>query len=540
MKKNLPVTEQELAFPAGKYLVSRTDLKGIITVANDTFVELSGFSREELVGLNHNIVRHPDMPPAAFADLWRTLKEGRPWRGIVKNRSKSGDYYWVNALVVPVKQDGQTVGYMSVRTEPDRAAIRQAEALYNQLRQTGAAIRPPRSWHRFSLGARLLGLTGFLVLAQVLTLLLHHFGPALGLGEGVVATTLDLVSLASVGVGAVAIAVQSGVLGSMARITTWLDHIAQGDLTDDIPLQRQDELGRINDALVTMQTHLKAMMAEIAESANTVLGSAEHVSAGMGDAYGKVEGQSDAVSRIASVMEQMSVSVRQVAAGAEQAAEAVAVSQSLLQSASTEMARSHQASHQVVTSVATASDTMSALFHSLDSIGVVTRTIREISDQTNLLALNAAIEAARAGEQGRGFAVVADEVRKLAERAGTQTEEISRTVQEIHRVTNLAVGGMASATEGVTETDKAMEQARASLTQVDGQGVTVARMSGDIVVATREQALAGEDVARQVESIATGIEGTVKQIAQARDQAEQMRNVAGRLRELVGYFRLIR
>ncbi|GAB2180223.1 methyl-accepting chemotaxis protein [Denitratisoma sp. agr-D3] len=540
MKKNLPVLQQELPFPKGKYLVSRTDLKGVITVANDTFVELSGFGRDELIGRSHNIVRHPDMPPAAFADLWQTLKKGRPWRGTVKNRSKSGHYYWVNALVVPVKQEGQTVGYMSVRTEPSHEDVRKAEALYGQLRQAGAVLPKSRSWQQISLGARLLGLTGFLVSAQVVTLLLHHFGPGWGLTAGAVARAIDLIGLASVGVGAATIAVQSDILGAMGRVITWLDHIAQGDLTDDIPLHRHDELGRIHTALVTMQTHLKAMMAEIAESATAVLGSAEHVRLGMGDAHGKAEGQSDAVSRIASVMEQMSVSIREVAAGAEQAAEAVEVTQTLLQSASAEMARSHEASHQVVNSVATASDTMAALFQSLHAIGVVTRTIREISDQTNLLALNAAIEAARAGEQGRGFAVVADEVRKLAERAGTQTEEISRTVQEIQRVTNLAVSGMASATEGVTVTDKAMEQARASLTQVDGQGNTVARMSGDIVVATREQALAGEDVARQVESIASGIEGTVKQIAQARDQAEQMRNVAGRLRELVGYFRLLR
>ena len=120
MKVNLPVTQVEVPFPKGRYIVSRTDLKGITTYANDTFIEISGFSHDELIGKNHNVVRHPDMLPGAFAWLWDTLKEGRPWRGIVKNRCKNGDYYWVDALVVPVLKNNQAVGYMSVRNAPTR------------------------------------------------------------------------------------------------------------------------------------------------------------------------------------------------------------------------------------------------------------------------------------------------------------------------------------------------------------------------------------------------------------------------------------
>ena len=123
MKINLPVTQIEVPFPKGRYIVSRTDLKGAITVVNDTFVEISGFSREELIGKNHNLVRHPDMPPAAFEWLWSTVKSGRPWRGLVKNRCKNGDHYWVNALIVPVMKDDRTIGYMSVRTEATRQEI---------------------------------------------------------------------------------------------------------------------------------------------------------------------------------------------------------------------------------------------------------------------------------------------------------------------------------------------------------------------------------------------------------------------------------
>src|SRR5690606_13615453 len=113
MRNNQPVTQRERTFPAQQRLISTTNLKGQILYCNDAFVDISGFSREELVGSPHNIVRHPDVPPAVCAHRWRTLQKGRPWMGIVKNRSKNGDHYWVNAYVTPMLENGQVVGYES-------------------------------------------------------------------------------------------------------------------------------------------------------------------------------------------------------------------------------------------------------------------------------------------------------------------------------------------------------------------------------------------------------------------------------------------
>jgi aerotaxis receptor len=141
MKINLPITDQETSFPPGRTLVSRTDTKGIITFANDAFVDVSGFSREELVGSSHNIVRHPDVPAAVFAQMWRTLKDGLPWRGVVKNRCKNGAFYWVDAQVVPVRKNGETIGYMSVRRAPAREDIPKAEAAYLEAARAGSRER---------------------------------------------------------------------------------------------------------------------------------------------------------------------------------------------------------------------------------------------------------------------------------------------------------------------------------------------------------------------------------------------------------------
>lgn len=153
MKNNQPVSQREVPFPSGCYLVSRTDLKGTITHANDAFVNISGFSRAELLGSSHNIVRHPDMPEAAFADLWTTVKSGLPWRGLVKNRCKNGDFYWVEAFVVPLKQDGRITGYMSVRTPAPGDKRAAAEAAYRAAGQKGSL--PTTGKPTLSLRARL-------------------------------------------------------------------------------------------------------------------------------------------------------------------------------------------------------------------------------------------------------------------------------------------------------------------------------------------------------------------------------------------------
>ncbi|MCK9397737.1 MAG: methyl-accepting chemotaxis protein [Methylobacter sp.] len=142
MKVNMPVTNQEVLMKKGGLLVTRTDLKGVITYVNDEFINISGFTRDELIGAEHNIVRHPDMPAEAFEDLWITLKALRPWAGVVKNRTKSGDYYWVEANAMPVFKNGKVHEYLSVRRAPSREKIEKAEQLYQLLNAKKATMRP--------------------------------------------------------------------------------------------------------------------------------------------------------------------------------------------------------------------------------------------------------------------------------------------------------------------------------------------------------------------------------------------------------------
>lgn len=128
------IVDCEVPYPDGKLIVSRTDPQGIITHANRAFIEMSGYSREELLGTNHYILRHPDMPAVAFQGLWDTVAQGKKWQGYVKNLRKDGAYYWVKATVIPNIRNGELVGYTSVRRKPSRSKIKESEALYATLR----------------------------------------------------------------------------------------------------------------------------------------------------------------------------------------------------------------------------------------------------------------------------------------------------------------------------------------------------------------------------------------------------------------------
>ncbi|WP_287811026.1 PAS domain-containing methyl-accepting chemotaxis protein, partial [Pseudomonas sp.] len=183
MRMNLPVTSTERTFSSEQRLISTTDLNSHITYCNDAFVSISGFTYEELVGKPHNLVRHPDMPASVFAQMWDTIKTGKPWMGIVKNRAKNGDFYWVSAYVTAIYENGRISGFESVRSLPTREQIRRAEALYARLRAGKSAVSP---------GVRLgkMFQRGWPILAAAAVSVLSHF-----LLDGYLALAVVLLSL---------------------------------------------------------------------------------------------------------------------------------------------------------------------------------------------------------------------------------------------------------------------------------------------------------------------------------------------------------
>jgi aerotaxis receptor len=485
MRINEPVTGKELRVPDDVQLITITDLRGIITFANDAFVKVSGYQRDELVGQNHNLIRHPDMPPGAFADLWETVKAGHSWKGLVKNRCKNGDHYWVDAYVTPIRKDGKIVEYQSVRIAAPRKALPRAEKVYGQWRQgrlPGFLTRPS-----LSLRSRLV-LTGFLpslVIAGLLAVMQN------GLAAG-------LMVLAGL-ITAACLVLQTQGFQSLLKAA---EKIIKSPVMHYLYSGRKDELGAIGFALRTRSSELRAVVARLHNNSGYLRRSKSRSDERLHEAFQYIDEQGSRVNEIQQAMQEQMQSLEQVQSSTERTAAAASQSQVATREGQEKIVQVAGAIAHQSQELEEAKQQVASLAASSEQIGTVIDVITNVAEQTNLLALNAAIEAARAGEAGRGFAVVADEVRGLALRTHESTQQVKTIIDQLQQDTQ---GSVAAIEKGVTASQEtvaladamrtSLEEVLAAVDQINDLAVEVADM-------TRQQSALGEQTRQQVTELA--------------------------------------
>jgi aerotaxis receptor len=519
MRKNLPVTTNEYVLNDNDIIVSKTDLKGKITYVNQEFLRISGFSEQEALGAPHNLVRHPDMPEEAFDDLWKALKAGKSWTGVVKNRCKNGDCYWVEATVAPILEGTQAIGYTSIRTKPSREKVMASEAVYRSIKsgsreykvQSGAAVKrsafgwlgvmlkPTVKAKMVASSSLLTSLFLFIAFASSGT-----FGtfPNLAVGVSILGAILSMAFCAKSG---------HDIVHTLERVRQNVDRMSAGDLSGHIASQGNDEFGDLVQSLRILQTNVKLLVGQIKESAHVVNTGSREIASGNADLSARTESQASSLEETASSMEELTSTVK---INAENAREA----NSMVANAAQIAVAGGDAVRQMVTMMDSINESSRKI---VDIIGV----IDGIAFQTNILALNAAVEAARAGEQGRGFAVVASEVRNLAQRSAGAAKEIQELITD--SVQKVETGSRMVGNAGRTMDDivNAVKQA--------------ASIMGDISHASLEQSAGIEQVNVAVTQMDEATQQNSALVEQAAGAAATLQEQATKLVDLVGSFKLL-
>ena len=418
MRINPPVTQRELDWPADWMIVSTTDAQGRITHCNHAFVQVSGFDYDELMGQPHNLVRHPDMPPEAYRDMWSTIGHGRPWSGVVKNRCKNGDHYWVLAHVTPVLDGGKPKGYVSVRLKPTREQIQAAEALYARIAEERDQPRKTIKLHAG--GVRRIGWRDWpqrlhrLTLSQRVALLMWG---SVGILAGMTAAGWQpwcITGVMAALLGGFAWWFYRSVGLPLHQASKVAAQVAGCNLNAEIRYDPRHPLGKLLRRLWLINLNMRAVVDDVRAEVGSMTSFSREIAQASRNLSDRTEQQSCDVQRTASAMEQMTSAVKQTADHAQQAAR-------LTETATRVAGQGGQAVGEIV-------GTMDSIEATSRRVAEIIGVIEGIAFQTNILALNAAVEAARAGEQGRGFAVVASEVRALAHRVGDAAKEVRALV----------------------------------------------------------------------------------------------------------------
>lgn len=524
---------KEREFSEGSTLISVTDLKGVIQYCNRDFIEMSGYSESELINANHNIIRHPDMPKAAFEDLWETIKADKPWQGMVKNRCKNGDYYWVEAYVTPVMQDGKKIGYQSVRSCPTRKQVDDATTLYQTLNNDPQRKLPKPSFlDTIKVSTKMNAIITAIFISFLLVQMSvdHLFSTdALHIASNLWVTLLLFLLL---------YIFNNDVAKPIQQLTRTIRRMASGNLTEHIVVSKHDEISRAIVSTKILQGRLKAVIGRFVESSHSLGIATDVLSEASYQTKMSMDRQHQETDLVATAMNEMSATVGEIAENTSKTSEFAGATDDVAQKGRQIVESTKNTILELSDDITNISETINLLAQECQQIREITSAISGIADQTNLLALNAAIEAARAGEHGRGFAVVADEVRGLSSSTQQSTVEINTMIEQLLDGSNKAVVAMEQGLDKVNQSVDKIQNTEEAFSEIVASITDVNDMNMQIATAAEEQSCVTEEMNTNVHSISVQSTRTNKNVEQLEGKIASLITMAKSLKLQVSQYDL--